>query len=222
MSLFSKIKFKISLIIKKLTFSPIAYWEERAKIHGERSVLNLSHGDEELKAVKDFQVKTIFPLLQKELKGNERSLLDFGCGPGRFCVDLANLTGCEVTGADPIEYLLQLAPKDPRISYKKIEHGRIPAADESFDIIWVCLVLGGIVTRKDLKKTIKELNRVARKGSLLFLIENTTVKKNILSWQYHSKAFYINLFKNFNLFHLKDYEDLGECISMFAGRMVDK
>lgn len=206
--------------MRRFTFSPIRYWEDRARKYGELSVLNLTHSKEEMTAVKDFQIKTIFPLLKKELNSNEKSLLDFGCGPGRFCIELANLTGCEVTGADPIEYLLELAPQAPGVSYKKITDGKIAADAESFDIIWICLVLGGIVTKKNLKKTVNELNRVAKKGCLLFLIENTTAQKNILTWKYRSKPYYINLFRNFNLVHLTDYDDVGECNSIFAGRMV--
>jgi ubiquinone/menaquinone biosynthesis C-methylase UbiE len=215
----ARIKYKIGSILQQINFSPIKYWEERARQYGERSVLNLSHSTAEMEAVKDLQVNTLFPLLKKQLNGTEKTLLDFGCGPGRFDVELAELTGCMVTAADPIEYLLELAPADPRISYKKISNSRLPAEDESFDIIWICLVLGGIVRKRDLDKTVKEIYRVAKKGALLFLIENTTSQKDILTWKYRSKQTYINLFKNFNLVNLGDYEDSGELNSMFAGRL---
>ncbi|MGZ3752871.1 MAG: class I SAM-dependent methyltransferase [Mucilaginibacter sp.] len=217
----SRLKYKIGRIIQRINFSPIKYWEERAKQYGERSVLNLSHSAEEMKAVKDLQITTLFPLLKKQLTGTEKTLLDFGCGPGRFDTELAELTGCTVTAADPIEYLLQLAPADPRVSYKKISNGRIPAEDESFDIIWICLVLGGIVTEKTLHHTIKELSRVAKKNSLLFLVENTTEQKDIMTWKYRSKQAYIDLFKQFNLIHLADYDDAGERNSVFAGRLKE-
>jgi len=215
------LKYKIGRIIQRINFSPINYWEERARQYGERSVLNLSHSAEEMKAVKDMQVNTLFPLLTKQLNGTEKTLLDFGCGPGRFDIELAELTGCHVTAADPIEYLLQLAPADSRVSYKKISNGSIPAEDESFDIIWICLVLGGIVTEKTLHQSIKELNRIAKKNSLLFLVENTTEQKDIMTWKYRSKQTYIDLFKRFNLIHLADYDDAGERNSVFAGRLKE-
>lgn len=217
----TRLKYKIGSIIQRINFSPIKYWEDRAERYGERSVLNLSHSPEEMKAVKDMQVNALFPLLKKQLNGTEKTLLDFGCGPGRFDAELAELTGCNIIAADPIEYLLQLAPPDPRVSYKKISNGRIPAEDESFDIIWICLVLGGIVTEKALYQTIKELNRVAKKGALLLLVENTTDQKDIMTWKYRPKQTYIDLFKRFNLIHLDDYEDAGERNSIFAGRMKE-
>jgi len=221
LSFLSGIRSKVGAIKRRITFSPLKYWEERARQYGERSVLNLSHSAEEMKAVKDLQIHTLFPLLKKQLNGTEKTLLDFGCGPGRFDAELAEITGCTVTAADPIEYLLQLAPVHPKVSYKKIADSRIPAEDESFDIIWICLVLGGIVTEKALHQAIKELNRVAKKDALLFLVENTTDQKDIMTWRYRPKQTYIDLFKRFNLVHLADYDDAGECNSVFAGRMKE-
>ena len=218
LSIILKLKAKIGFYIRKLTFSPIAYWEDRAQKYGERSVLNLTHSTEEMKLVKGAQIDSIFPHLKKELNGSEKTLLDFGCGPGRFSVDLANLTHCTVTGTDPIQHLLELAPKSDKVQYKLMQNGKITEANESFDVIWICLVLGGIVRRKELNKTIKELNRVSKKGGLLLLVENTSDKKNIISWKYRSVQKYIDLLKNFNLNHLEDYYDAGERISIFAGR----
>jgi ubiquinone/menaquinone biosynthesis C-methylase UbiE len=218
LSAFSFIKYKVGFFIRKITFSSIDYWEQRARKYGERSVLNIGLGDEEVNSIKNFQMETIFPLLEKELNGSEKNLLDFGCGPGRLSVELANLTGCSVIGADPIEYLLQLAPTKLGVSYKKISNNKIPVENDAIDIIWIGFVLGGIVKRKSLNQTINELNRVAKKDCLLFLIENTTDKKNIISWKYLSKQKYIDLFKNFNLLHLKDFYHGGERFSIFAGR----
>lgn len=218
MILLKKIKGKISAIINAVTFSPIKYWEDRAKKYGELAVLNLGHGKEGLNKIKEIQLQTIFPVLKDQLRGNENTLLDFGCGSGRFSVELANLIGGNVTAVDPIDHLLQLAPKADNINYKKIVDNKIPAADSSFDVIWICLVLGGITSNHNLKLAVDEINRVARPNALLLLIENTSNKKNILSWKYRSKDTYISLFKKFDLKNLIDYDDLGERNSIFAGR----
>jgi ubiquinone/menaquinone biosynthesis C-methylase UbiE len=222
LSIFSKLKYKIGLFIHKLTFSPIDYWEARAKKYGELSVLNLSLNEEEIRSLKDFQVKTIFPFLKKELAGNEKTLLDFGCGPGRLSIELADFTNCKVTGVDPVEYLLQLGPVNKNVSYKKISKNKIPADDGTFDIIWICFVLGGIVNKRDLNQTVKELNRVIKNNGVLFLIENTTNKSDIISWKYHTKQKYINLFKNFNLAHLHDFYHANERFSIFSGRFSNQ
>jgi len=201
-----------------MTFSPIKYWEERAKEYGERSVLNISLSEDEIRSLKEFQEKTIFPFLKKELNGAEKTLLDFGCGPGRLSVELADLTHCEVLGVDPIVYLLELAPVKQNVSYKKIEKNIIPSGDNTFDIIWISFVLGGIVNKNDLHQTLKELNRVLKKNGLLFLIENTSEQKNSLYWKYYTKEYYTNLFRNLNLVHVHDFYHANERFSIFTGR----
>lgn len=218
MTILEKIKSKFSFFIDKFTFSSISYWEERARKYGALSVLNLGHSPDEMRRIKDIQIKAIFPLLKKKLTGDEKKLLDFGCGPGRFSGELAKATHCSVIAVDPVQYLLDLAPENDNVQYKLMNNGQIPADNESFDIIWICLVLGGIVNKKQLNGAIKELNRVAKKGCLLLLIENTSDKKDILSWRYRRVQDYIGLFKNFDLVHLDDYYDSEECISIFSGR----
>lgn len=218
MSFFSKVKFRISIIIQKLTFSPIKYWEKRAKQHGELSVLNVNYSAAEVASVKKSQIDILFPLLKAELSGEEKYLLDFGCGTGRFTVDLAKLTNCKVSGVDPIEHLLSLAPNADNVTYLKLIGEKIPAADKSFDIIWICLVLGGITSERKLRKIVKELIRIKNKDCLLFLVENTTSKKNQIYWKYRSSDTYIKLFSSFNLNHIKDYYEIDERISIFAGR----
>jgi ubiquinone/menaquinone biosynthesis C-methylase UbiE len=218
LGIYSKIKFKVISLIQKFTFSPLKYWEERAKKYGELSVLNVSLSADEIASVKSFQIDTIFPLLKKELNSNEKNLLDFGCGPGRLSVELATLTMCDVIAADPTEHLLQLGPKHPRVQYQRIENSTILAQDNSFDIIWIFCVMGGIISKKELNKAVNEISRVANENCLLFLIENTTIKKDIVSWKYRSIHYYLTLFKNFGLVHLSDFDHANERFSIFSGR----
>ena len=220
MSVLTKLKYKVGSFLSRFTFSPLDYWEERARNYGERSVLNIGLSDEEQSAVKDLQLKQIFPVLKQQLQGNERTLLDFGCGPGRLSIELAELTGCKVTAADPIQYLLDLGRVDDRVSYKAIKGNRIPSNDKEFDIIWISFVLGGITTRKNMKQTIQELNRVANDNCLLFLIENTTDSEDTLYWKYRPIAFYSELFKNFHLVHLGDFNHGNERFAILSGRKV--
>jgi len=218
LSFLSGIRLSVGVIKRKIFFSPIKYWEERARLYGKNSVLNLTLNEQEIKSLKDFQLNTIFPVLSGQLTGNEKKLLDFGCGPGRLSVELAHSTGCEVVAADPIEYLLQLGPRDASVTYRKIIRNRIPAKTGEFDIIWICFVLGGIVKRRTLNQTIKEINRVAGNNCLLFIIENTSVKEDIISWKYRSVADYIGMFGNFGLKHMRDFVHANERFSILAGR----
>ncbi len=195
-----------------------AYWERRARRHGRRSVLNIAHEDAEYEQITSWQKSILFPLLQAQLNGSERVVLDFGCGPGRFTPGLARLVGGRAIGVDPIGALLELAPADPRVEYRLLRHGRIRVTDHSVDLLWICLVLGVIRGRK-LHDTLQELRRVVAPGGLVFLVENTTAKPSRKQIEYRSVAEYTKLVDFAQLQHLHDYEDLGETISVLAGRV---
>ena len=195
-----------------------AYWERRARRHGRRSVLHIAHRDDEYERITAWQKSILFPLLKTQLNGNERLVLDFGCGPGRFTPGLAHLVGGRAIGVEPIAALLELAPADPQVEYRLLRHGRIPMADQSVDVLWICLVLGVIRGRK-LRATLRELKRVVAPGGLVFLVENTTAKRSLKRIEFRSVAEYSKLVDFAQLQHLHDYEDLGETISVLAGRV---
>ena len=193
-----------------------AYWEERARQHGRRAVLNLAHSDEEYDAVTRTQRQRLLPVLGQHLLGNERIALDFGSGPGRFTPDLAALVG-QAVGVDPIQSLLDLAPTAENVSYRQLVGGRVPFEDHSFDVVWVCLVLGGLdpVT---VEAAALELQRVLRPGGLLFLVENTANKPSGKHWHFRSFEEYQALFPAIQLSQVDEYQDIGEPIAVMVGR----
>ena len=87
------------------------------------------------------------------------------------------------------------------------------------DVVWICLVIGGIAPEA-IEATCQEVQRVLKPGGLLFIVENTTEGKiDLASWRFRSVIQYIEMFASFaNLNHLHDYYDLGERISLLAGR----
>jgi SAM-dependent methyltransferase len=197
--------------------SDLAYWEDRARAYGPRAILNLGHKEDEIEAVTRYQVETIFPHLTRSLRGDERVALDFGCGTGRFTLHLARLIGGRAVGVDPIRTLLDLAPAGPGVEYRISDGRRIPLPDADVDLVWVCLVLGGL-TDDHLAETVREIDRVLRPGGLLFLIENTTSTESCAHWAFRPVARYQELCPFAALAYLHDYDDLGQRISILAGR----
>jgi ubiquinone/menaquinone biosynthesis C-methylase UbiE len=94
---------------------------------------------------------------------------------------------------------------------------RIPLPDASVDVIWVCLVLGGVTLDK-LPIVCSELIRVLRSSGLLFLVENISEKESGAHWHFRSMQQYQSLFPTIALRHLHNYPDVGEKISIMAGR----
>jgi SAM-dependent methyltransferase len=199
--------------------SGLAYWEQRAQQYGPRAVLNIGHKAEDVEAVTQLQLAAIFPHLQRSLRDDDRIAIDFGCGPGRFTPHLAKLVKGKAIGIDPIQSLLDLAPRGADVEYLLSDGHRIPIPNASVDLAWICLVLGGLV-ESQFTEAAEEIDRVLRPGGLLFLIENTSQKENCDHWQFRSVAEYRKLIPFVPLDHLHDYEDLGERISIMAGRKV--
>jgi SAM-dependent methyltransferase len=197
----------------------LRYWEERAQTYGRRAVVNLGHGDAQIEDLTRSQLDTIFPHLTRLLRGDERVALDFGCGPGRFTAALADAIHGRAIGVDPIQALIDLAPRQPMVEFCVSDGRRIPLLNVSVDVAWVCLVLGGLPDAQ-LGETVAELERVLRPGGLLFLVENTSAKKNFPHWIFRPVRRYQQLFSCAPLAHLHDYDDLGERISIMAGRKV--
>src|ERR1700682_6064364 len=194
------------------------YWDKRAADYGARSVLNLCHGPEEFERVTAYQKEILFPKFSSQLDGTERTVLDFGCGPGRFTVDLARILGGRAIGVDPIERLLQLAPRDERVEYRQLRHARVPCSDSSVDVVWSCLVLGCIPNQKALLRAVEEIERVLKPGGLLFLIECTDVKPTPGHVHFRSVEGYRELLSFAPLAVLSQYDDLGDTNSVMAGR----
>ena len=199
------------------TLSTRQYWERRVLEYGRFSVLNLEHSTEDFEAVTEQQKRELYPCLQEALRGDEKIILDFGCGPGRFTADLASLIGGTAVGVDPISSLIDLAPPAKDVEYRVMLDQRIPLSTQAVDVVWVCLVLGGL-KEDDLRTAIAEIDRVLKPGGLLFLVENTSDRKGPPHWSYRSFENYREMLPFVSLSHRKDYLDLSDRNSIMVGR----
>jgi SAM-dependent methyltransferase len=198
--------------------SGLAYWETRAAIFGGRAVFNAGHAPETLDGVTASQRELLLPLLKQQLRGGERLVLDFGCGIGRFTADLARAINGRAVGVDPVGQLIDQAPRDELTEYHLIRDGIILLDDASVDVVWICLVLGGITAPAELNRTRREIARVLKPGGLVFLVENTNNSKSTRHWAYREVNEYKRLFDFVALEHICDYQDVGETVSVMAGR----
>ena len=197
----------------------LAYWRERAKEYGARAVLNVNHPASEFVPVTQRQKDILYPFLRAHLRGDERIVADFGCGPGRFTSDLAKIIGGVAIGIDPIEEFLELAPKGPDVMYKVGDGVHIPMDSASIDLVWVCLVFGGMSAHA-LRCAAIEIQRVLRPNGLLFLVENTSETPDCDHWIFRSVEEYRSAFHEIRLQRIGDYEDVGERITIMTGRKV--
>lgn len=151
-------------------------WSDRVKRFGRRAVLNLGISNEEIEAEIRREESVAFPILQAELTGAPRFLLDYGCGWGRFTVALAEVTrATNVIGYDPCAELIEMAQEEtakgvrfvtgtPRTFFAEFR--------EAFDVIWIHAVFGGM-RDADVPEVAAALATTLTADGLLFLIEGT-------------------------------------------------
>ena len=195
----------------------ITAWRMRAEYLNARAVFNAGHADADLDAITAMQKRELYPRLRAILDGTERVALDFGCGTGRFSGDLADLIGGRVIAVDPVQRPLDLAPRHENVEYRLMRAGEISVGTASIDLLWICLVLGG-VRGKVLKSTLRELDRILKPNGLAFLVKNTTSVAGTDFWTFRTVEQYRAILPGVRLEHLGDYIDLSERISIFAGR----
>ena len=186
--------------------------------YGKRAVLHLGHPNDEYEAVTEMQKNEIYPFFEKQIQTADKLVLDLGCGLGRFTADLAEMIHGKALGIDVVQDFFEMAPRAEKVRYLPMrKETEIPLPDAYVDIVWICLVLGGVQDKK-LEKLVNEIKRVLKDGGLLFLIENTTAKESGGYWKFRSIERYLDLFSFVNLKHLHDYYDMSERISIMAGR----
>jgi ubiquinone/menaquinone biosynthesis C-methylase UbiE len=209
----------IKLIKRREKRNTIEYWYNRGKMLGARAVLNIQYTENDIFSVTQKQKELIFPFLKNNLTGYEKVILDFGCGIGRFSHSLRDLIKGKVIGIDPVQEFIDLAKKNDSISDFKLFNGcDFPIEDNSIDVFWICLVLGGIQD-SNLIKIKNEILRCSKQSSLLVLTENTSTQKDKAYWFYREEKFYSNLFQEFQLQKVSEYEEFGEHISIMIGRI---
>jgi ubiquinone/menaquinone biosynthesis C-methylase UbiE len=191
----------------------------RANELGERAVFDLRHDATELEQITFEQKQILFPPLKATLRGTESTLLDVGCGSGRFTDSLANLARCDAVGIDPTAELLRHAPQAAHTRFAQSIAGALPFRDASFDVVWCCLVLGALETA-DLDVACREIERVLRVGGVLALTDNTSAGEGKQSYRFRSAAAYAAMFPRVGLTVAAEYRDLGETITLLLGRRV--
>ena len=92
--------------------------------------------------------------------------LDYGCGSGSSTLFL-NEIGLEVEGVDISRDMLQEAKQlNIETSFQLIKSGKLPHADNTFDIVFSSFVLFEISSKPELSRVINEIYRVLKKGGI--------------------------------------------------------
>jgi SAM-dependent methyltransferase len=97
------------------------------------------------------------------------TVLDLGCGTGRFSTLISARFGATLVGIDPSIAMLQTAVRNSevgKVQYAAAEAERLPLAEASCDIAWMSQVIHHI---RDRKACVAELHRVLRSHGVVLL-----------------------------------------------------
>ncbi|KAF9947852.1 hypothetical protein BGZ72_010221 [Mortierella alpina] len=104
-------------------------------------------------------------------KSKVRAILDVGCGPGTWTMEMANefpdatLTGIDLSAVFPTTII----PGNCRFMQHNILH-RFPFPDNTFDFVYQRLLIAGL-TPTDWGRVLLELERVTKPGGWIELVE---------------------------------------------------
>ncbi|GAA5163791.1 class I SAM-dependent methyltransferase [Viridibacterium curvum] len=97
----------------------------------------------------------------------ESSVLDVGCAKGFMLHDMAELIpGITVKGVDISSYAIENAIEDMRPHVQVANATHLPFPDKSFDVV-ISVTTVHNLERAELIQALKEIERVARKGSFI-------------------------------------------------------
>lgn len=120
---------------------------------------------------KTFSLPVNLPLLNTHLN-LESKILDYGCGYGRTCQELAAFGYSGITGVDSSPEMVQRARQmHPALRFDVGTAANLPYAGQAFDAVLLVAVLTCIPRDDDQRSMVHALKRVLRVGGMLYIVD---------------------------------------------------
>jgi len=147
------------------------YWPARLKKEGPLYVASRQSKDKQWLAFNNALIKA--------MEGtNPGTILDFGCGVGRF-VETALTHATHYVGADINKEALEYAPNFVSASFVDLSEDRIPLENETFDSAMCVTVLQHIVDTDQFNTWSSEISRVVKPGGYFYIIDDASQRRKM-------------------------------------------
>jgi len=194
------------------------YWNNRYnKMTGEKVVGHKHWSLEQYNRENEKWVKLFSKTFEKLNIQKIYSVLDFGCGVGRWIPFLKQycLYYC---GVDIIEKALNQAKEKAylynNVNFGLIENGLIPnlIGNCGYDLIWSVVCLQHVIDDKLLDLYISQFYKILRPNSWIISVENVSENKSNEYIKFRSYADYAKMFKHhkFKPISVEYFESSGE------------
>lgn len=116
------------------------------------------------------------PLIAEILRrlGGDIRVLDYGCGGAKVTRRMLDAGIGQVCGVDLSSDMIAKAKalELPGAEFARVESGRVPHDDDSFDAAIICFVLINIDSKAEISTILQEIHRVLKPGGQLFVLDS--------------------------------------------------
>lgn len=148
-------------------YDPLGYWERRAVENGRLYVAKGNQQDHF-----DREYRSLGAVLAVLFRPGPASVLDFGCGAGRFTTLLSALADGSYVGADIAPSGVELAAVDhPGLDFHVVTPHRLPFHDGEFQRVAAVMAFQHMVEDLDWVGWAEEARRVLQRGGYLLLLD---------------------------------------------------
>ena len=151
----------------------IANWDKFSEFGNLRSVID----PQDERGLKNMLIDRIHWNALRDHLVDSKSILDFGCGVGRFATRIKAM-GIKYAGVDSSQGMIQAAKilnTDNESSFQHFDGLRIPFPDSSFDAILSCGVFIYILKTSDSSMVFSEIRRALVPGGHLIMLEQASL-----------------------------------------------
>jgi SAM-dependent methyltransferase len=152
-------------------YNPKTYWNTKAKnAKGNHIHASCGSNEHENECMHQAQLHALNAVTDQLVDINNKTILDFGCGSGRWVEYFCNL-GASYIGVDISDEMINLAKsRYPENSFTVLKDYKIPLEDDSCDFIFSIAVIHHNPPPQQ-EKLLSEISRVLKPGGYLFLFE---------------------------------------------------
>lgn len=150
-----------------MSYNPRIYWPQRLKEEGPRYVGKRGMTEAEVHQQGEKFWAALSPFIPAKSDG---TVLDFGCGTGRFAIKLAERYK-QYIGVDIAGRAFEYAPTGPNIRYQELIYDGIDLPTKSIDAVVAVTVLQHITDDDELRRWVKEIRRISKSKGMIYIID---------------------------------------------------